>query len=75
MKAEITLRCSADADNLDLLEPLWAALQAHHAAVLPTLGDRTPPAWLRSDRPGSSRARSRLRRPMHRAEHSPRTAN
>jgi len=43
MKAEITLRCSTDADDLDLLEPLWGALQAHHAGVLPSLGDRTPP--------------------------------
>src|SRR4051812_26936987 len=31
------------ASDLDLLEPLWGALQAHHAAVLPTLGDSTPP--------------------------------
>lgn len=43
MEAEITMRCSANAEDLDLLEPLWGALQAHHAAVLPALGDRTPP--------------------------------
>jgi GNAT superfamily N-acetyltransferase len=43
MRAEIKMRCSASTDDLDLLEPLWGALQAHHAAVLPSLGDRTPP--------------------------------
>lgn len=43
MEAEITMRASASASDLDLLEPLWGALQAHHAAVLPNLGDRTPP--------------------------------
>jgi GNAT superfamily N-acetyltransferase len=43
MKPEITMRSSANAEDLDLLEPLWGALQAHHASVLPTLGDRTPP--------------------------------
>jgi GNAT superfamily N-acetyltransferase len=43
MRAEITTRYSASADDLDLLEPLWGALQAHHAAVLPTLGEWTPP--------------------------------
>jgi ribosomal protein S18 acetylase RimI-like enzyme len=43
MRAEITTRYSASADDLDLLEPLWGTLQAHHAEVLPALGDRTPP--------------------------------
>ena len=39
MEAEITLRSGVSANDLDLLEPLWGALQAHHATVLPTLGD------------------------------------
>ncbi len=43
MEAEITMRSSTRPDDLDRLEPLWGALQAHHAAVLPTLGDSTPP--------------------------------
>jgi ribosomal protein S18 acetylase RimI-like enzyme len=37
------MRSTSNAEDLDLLEPLWGALQAHHASVLPTLGDRTPP--------------------------------
>jgi hypothetical protein len=41
--SELAIRYSASADDLDLLEPLWGALQAHHASILPTLGDRTPP--------------------------------
>ena len=28
----------AGADRLDELEPLWRAVQEHHAAVAPTLG-------------------------------------
>jgi ribosomal protein S18 acetylase RimI-like enzyme len=52
MEAEITMRSTTSAHDLDLLEPLWGALQAHHAEVLPTLGDRTPPrshaeSWVR----------------------------
>ena len=52
MGVEITIRCSASAQELDLLEPLWGALQEHHATVLPALGDQTPPrshadSWLR----------------------------
>lgn len=43
MGAQITLRCSVSVNDLDLLKPLWGALQEHHAAVLPTLGDQTPP--------------------------------
>lgn len=43
MDAEIALRSSLSANDLDLLEPLWGALQAHHAAILPSLGDRTAP--------------------------------
>jgi GNAT superfamily N-acetyltransferase len=52
MEAEITMSATVSASDLDLLEPLWGALQAHHASVLPTLGDRTPPrshaeSWVR----------------------------
>ncbi len=39
---ELTLRRSNDAAELDLLEPLWNALQEHHVEVTPTLGPRTP---------------------------------
>lgn len=46
MEPEITMRASASASDLDLLEPLWGALQAHHASVLPSLGERTPPRSL-----------------------------
>lgn len=42
MGAEITMRVSVSAGELDLLEPLWGALQTHHAGVLPNLGDQTP---------------------------------
>jgi hypothetical protein len=42
MGAEISIRSTADAQELDLLEPLWGALQDHHATVLPALGDQTP---------------------------------
>lgn len=42
MGVEISIRCSADAQELDLLEPLWGALQEHHVTVLPALGDQTP---------------------------------
>lgn len=59
MRAEIKMRCSASANDLDLLEPLWGALQAHHAAVLPTLGERTPP---RSHAESWTRRRERYER-------------
>jgi GNAT superfamily N-acetyltransferase len=59
MEAEITMRASASASDLDLLEPLWGALQAHHAAVLPNLGDRTPP---RSHAESWARRRERYER-------------
>ena len=59
METEITMRCSANAEDLDLLEPHWGALQAHHAAVLPTLGDRTPP---RSHAESWARRRERYER-------------
>jgi ribosomal protein S18 acetylase RimI-like enzyme len=40
---KISLRFGNGADELDALEPLWNALQEHHAAVLPTLGPGTRP--------------------------------
>lgn len=40
------LRYSRSVDDLALLEPLWNALQDHHAEVLPELGDRTRPRAL-----------------------------
>ncbi len=40
--AQISVRRSADADELDLLEPLWNALQEHHVTVTPDLGSQTP---------------------------------
>jgi N-acetyltransferase len=38
----VSLRCSSDATELPLLEPLWNALQEHHIEVTPDLGGRTP---------------------------------
>lgn len=43
---QVQLRHHDDADRLDLLEPLWNALQRHHADVLPALGGETPPRGL-----------------------------
>ena len=48
----MTHRYCDSVDELDALEPLWNALQEHHAAVLPALGSRTLPrdaadAWER----------------------------
>jgi ribosomal protein S18 acetylase RimI-like enzyme len=37
------LRYGNRPDELDLLEPLWGALQEHHAEVLPILGNRHLP--------------------------------
>jgi ribosomal protein S18 acetylase RimI-like enzyme len=59
MGAEIAIRCSTSAADLDLLEPLWEALQTHHATVLPVLGDRTPP---RSHADSWARRRERYER-------------
>jgi hypothetical protein len=59
MGSEITMRASVSATDLDLLEPLWGALQAHHAVVLPNLGDRTPP---RSHAESWARRRERYER-------------
>lgn len=39
---EITLRLAADAGELDALEPLWNALQVHHAEITPVLGGAAP---------------------------------
>jgi RimJ/RimL family protein N-acetyltransferase len=38
----VSLRRSRDPAELDLLEPLWNALQEHHVEVTPQLGPRTP---------------------------------
>lgn len=38
----IALRYLEDAAELDLLEPLWNALQEHHMTVTPELDPRTP---------------------------------
>jgi ribosomal protein S18 acetylase RimI-like enzyme len=46
MKHETTLRFADDTGVLDALEPLWNALQEHHAEVLPLLGDQTGPRSL-----------------------------
>jgi GNAT superfamily N-acetyltransferase len=36
------IRLGAGVGDLDAVEPLWNALQAHHSSVLPKLGSRTP---------------------------------
>ncbi|MFP5389832.1 MAG: hypothetical protein ACLGG5_11110, partial [Thermoleophilia bacterium] len=38
----LVLRCTDSTAELDALEPLWSALQAHHTAISPDLGERTP---------------------------------
>lgn len=38
----ITLRYADSAEELDLLEPLWNALQEHHARITPELDPHTP---------------------------------
>jgi len=38
----VSLRYADTADELDLLEPVWNALQAHHVEITPNLGGRTP---------------------------------
>jgi ribosomal protein S18 acetylase RimI-like enzyme len=45
-KTQVQLRHHDDTDALDLLEPLWNALQGHHSDVLPALGGETPPRGL-----------------------------
>jgi GNAT superfamily N-acetyltransferase len=41
-KPEIALRRADRADQLDVVEPLWNALQEHHSKLIPNLGDRAP---------------------------------
>lgn len=36
------MRLGAGIKDLDTLEPLWNALQAHHSSILPRLGSQTP---------------------------------
>lgn len=38
----MTMRLGAGLGDLDALEPLWSALQAHHSSILPKLGLQTP---------------------------------
>lgn len=39
---EISLRFAQDAGQLPAVEPLWNALQEHHAQLVPNLGGSTP---------------------------------
>jgi len=39
---DLTVRYADQASQLDVLEPVWNALQAHHIEVTPDLGPRTP---------------------------------
>jgi ribosomal protein S18 acetylase RimI-like enzyme len=39
---DIALRYADTIEELDALEPLWNALQAHHSRITPLLGDDTP---------------------------------
>jgi N-acetyltransferase len=39
---EPSLRCVDSVEELAALEPVWNALQAHHAEITPDLGSRTP---------------------------------
>jgi GNAT superfamily N-acetyltransferase len=39
---EIELRYADTVAELDAIEPLWNALQAHHTSISPDLGDATP---------------------------------
>ncbi|MGH2975447.1 MAG: GNAT family N-acetyltransferase [Solirubrobacterales bacterium] len=41
-RMEIELRYAGTVAELDLVEPLWNALQAHHTAISPDLGEATP---------------------------------
>jgi len=40
--AELDLRVVESVAELDLIEPLWNALQVHHSQITPTLDDGTP---------------------------------
>jgi ribosomal protein S18 acetylase RimI-like enzyme len=44
---EIVLRHESGAERLDEVEPLWNALQEHHARITPELDPRTPKRDLR----------------------------
>lgn len=59
MSAATTLRYASSAEELDVLEPLWNALQEHHSEILPALGGQTPPRSLQDawDRRRSKYAR------------------
>jgi ribosomal protein S18 acetylase RimI-like enzyme len=39
---EISLRYTDEIDRLQLVEPLWNALQEHHSTITPNLGDGVP---------------------------------
>jgi GNAT superfamily N-acetyltransferase len=39
---DLILRYADSVADIDALEPLWNALQAHHTAISPDLGKRTP---------------------------------
>lgn len=41
-ESKIDLHVENSPTKLDLLEPLWNALQRHHSEILPSLGDSTP---------------------------------
>jgi ribosomal protein S18 acetylase RimI-like enzyme len=41
-RSEITVRLAGEIDQLAAVEPLWNALQAHHAKLTPNLGGSTP---------------------------------
>lgn len=41
------MRYASSAEELDVLEPLWNALQEHHSEILPALGGQTRPRTLR----------------------------
>lgn len=49
----ITFRLSTSPDELDTVEPLWNALQEHHASLNPVIGGRAP----KRDLPDSWRRR------------------
>lgn len=40
--ADLALRYARSVEDLAALEPVWNALQRHHSAITPDLGDRTP---------------------------------
>lgn len=38
----LVLRHADSVEELDVLEPLWGALQEHHEGITPSLGEGTP---------------------------------